>query len=59
MVQLYPSSNIITYGALLLPFDEKLTEEQAQTQTDPKEKTSFMGKLKSAIKKTKGRFTNL
>ena len=41
---------IRTYGALLLPFDEKLVEEQAQTQTNPKEKTSLIGKLKSAMK---------
>ena len=60
MVQSYINGNtnaniegISSYGALLLPFDLDLAEEQAQTQTDPKEKTSFMGKLKSAIKNSK------
>lgn len=61
MVQGYINRNInaniegiSSYGALLLPFDLDLAEEQAQTQTDPKEKTSFMGKLKSAMKNAKG-----
>ena len=43
-------SGITTYGALLLPFDISLVEEQAQTQTDPKEKTEQQGKILSALK---------
>lgn len=43
-------NGITTYGALLLPFDKKKATQQAQTQTDPKEKTEQQGKILSALK---------
>ena len=43
-------SNITTYGALILPFDLEKVNAQTQTQTNPKEKSKQMGKIKSALK---------
>lgn len=47
----YTETNISTYGALLIPPDLDETEEKNKVQADPKEKTSFLGKAKSAFSK--------
>lgn len=42
---------VLTYGALILPYDIKLAEEENKPDTDPKDTTKKEGKLKSALKK--------
>lgn len=42
-------NSINTYAALVLPFDFELVKEETQTQTNPKDTNSFMGKIKSAL----------
>ena len=42
---------VLTYGALILPYDIKLAEEENKPDTDPKETTKKEGKFKSALKK--------
>ena len=44
-------SKITTYGAILLPPDFDKSEDENSVKADPKEKTSFMGKVKSAFSK--------
>ena len=43
-------SSISTYGAIIIPFDTTIADEQAKVETNPKDKTSQMGKIKSALK---------
>lgn len=42
---------ILTYGALILPFDIDLSKEENKPDTDPKENTKQEGKIKSAFKR--------
>ena len=42
---------ILTYGALILPYDIELSREENKPDTDPKETTKKEGKIKSALKK--------
>lgn len=44
------SSQITTYGALVLPFDAKKLLTQNKPQTNPKSVNDFKGKLRSALK---------
>ena len=42
---------VLTYGALILPYDIKLAKEENKPDTDPKDTTKKEGKIKSALKK--------
>lgn len=42
-------SSISTYGAIIIPFNIELVEQESQVQTNPKETNKFMGKIKSAL----------
>lgn len=42
---------ILTYGALILPYDIELSREENKPDTDPKETTKREGKIKSAFKR--------